>query len=895
MNQAHHDSKPVNPIVRFSLNHPKLITWLMTITTLIIIFLAAAPNFWPEQLTPLPTIKVDTDPENMLSAEEPARVFHNRMKKEFSLSDIVVVGITNDENPQGVFNPQTLKRIYDLSQYARTLNWPDPNHADKTAGVIEIDMLAPSMVDNIEQGGLGTVNFNWLMPQPPTTEEEALKVRERARNIPFLNGTLVSNDGEAIALYLPLTDKHLSYDIREKLLAKIASFGDTEENYYITGLPVAEDTFGVEMFYQMAISAPLAMLVIFLLLWWFFKRLVFIVSPMIVAIVCALSTMGLLVISGNTIHIMSSMIPIFIMPIAVLDAIHILSDFFDRYSEFRDRRKTLEHVMNELFSPMLYTSLTTIAGFASLALTPIPPVQVFGIFIAIGVFLAWIWTITFIPAFILFIPEQKLAGFSAVSSESDNKTLMARFLDRLGGFTFNHARLIILLTLVASGIAVYGIKQINVNDNPIKWFTESHPIRVSDRVMNAHLGGTYMAYLVLDATQEKDDTDFKSALLHRLKQKQQQMLSDEIPGTDAVLDKLRAIIERYQGNKAELLQKLSDLVADGTENAPDEQFDAWDEAQLFVDSERQRGEIFKQPEALHYLANLQAYIDHLANVGKSNSLADVIKTVHRELLLGNAREFRIPDSSQAVAQTLITYQNSHRPHDLWHFVTPDYRKTSLWLQLKSGDNQDMVAVENAVQDYVKANPPPFDIKTAWFGLTHINVAWQQKMVTGMLEAFSGSFIVVLVMMIFLFRSITWGILSMIPLTVTVGLIYGIIGLIGKDYDMPVAVLSSLSIGLAVDYAIHFLSRAREYTQRTGSWQRAVKPVFSEPARAITRNAIVVGVGFLPLLAAPLVPYQTVGIFIAAILFTAGFSSLLILPAMITLLDKWLFRKLYKSA
>ena len=109
---------------------------------------------------------------------------------------------------------------------------------------------------------------------------------------------------------------------------------------------------------------------------------------MIVAMVCALSTMGLLIITGNTIHIMSSMIPIFIMPIAILDAVHILSDFFDRYNTIRDKRQTIIHVMSELFTPMLITSLTTIAGFSSLALTPIPPVQVFGIFIAIGVFLA---------------------------------------------------------------------------------------------------------------------------------------------------------------------------------------------------------------------------------------------------------------------------------------------------------------------------------------------------------------------------------------------------------------------------------------------------------------------------------------------------------------------------
>jgi uncharacterized membrane protein YdfJ with MMPL/SSD domain len=98
----------------------------------------------------------------------------------------------------------------------------------------------------------------------------------------------------------------------------------------------------------------------------------------------------------------------------------------------------------------------------------------------------------------------------------------------------------------------------------------------------------------------------------------------------------------------------------------------------------------------------------------------------------------------------------------------------------------------------------------------------------------------------------------------------------------------LSLGLAVDYAIHFLSRSRMLYATHGSWAQTAGPVFGEPARAITRNAIVVGVGFLPLLLAPLVPYQTVGIFIASILLTAGVATLFILPAMITLLERLLF-------
>ena len=177
----------------------------------------------------------------------------------------------------------------------------------------------------------------------------------------------------------------------------------------------------------------------------------------------------------------------------------------------------------------------------------------------------------------------------------------------------------------------------------------------------------------------------------------------------------------------------------------------------------------------------------------------------------------------------------------------------------------------------------------WFGLTYINVIWQQKMVKGMLGSFLGSFVIVMGLMILLFRSFWWGLLCMVPLSVTIALIYGIIGLIGKDYDMPVAVLSSLSLGLAVDYAIHFLARSRELYKQFGNWRRTIDAVFAEPARAIARNIIVIGCGFLPLLAAPLVPYNTVGVFISAILVTAGAATLLLLPALLTVFEKRLFK------
>jgi len=118
---------------------------------------------------------------------------------------------------------------------------------------------------------------------------------------------------------------------------------------------------------------------------------------------------------------------------------------------------------------------------------------------------------------------------------------------------------------------------------------------------------------------------------------------------------------------------------------------------------------------------------------------------------------------------------------------------------------------------------------------------------------------------------------MLPLTITITFIYGLIGWTGKDYDMPIAVLSALTLGLSIDFAIHFIERTRESLAKHGTFSACMVEVFEEPARAISRNAIVIAVGFTPLLLAPLVPYITVGLFLASIMAVSAIVTLVLLP------------------
>ncbi len=862
-------------ISEYAANKPKSFMWGAALLTMLFIIFVAAGSLFPKQFSFIPSITIDTDPENMLSSDEPVRIFHNERKKEYNIYDIIVVGVVNKKNESGVFNPQSLKNIYDLGEYAKQITWDKENRQE---GVIEAEIISPSNVDNIEQAGLGTVRFEWLMKRPPQNEEDAKAIYDKAANIPFLKDTLVSGDGKAIALYIPITSKNISYKVADKLREKISQFKGDDE-YYITGLPIAQDTFGIEMFKQMAISAPMAMLLIFALMWYFFKSIKLIISPMIVAVVSVIITMGLLVLTGNTIHIMSSMIPVFIMPIAVLDAVHILSDFFDTYPRYKNRRKAIAHVMEELSKPMFFTTLTTAAGFGSLAFTPIPPVQIFGIFIAFGVLIAWILTITLVPAYIMLMNEKSLEGFGETHNHDNPSSPMAKLLYKTGSFTYNHAKIVLLMVMILIGISAYGISKIEINDNPVKWFNKDHDIRIADKELNERFAGTYMAYLELSPKNNLKE-QFLTELTKSLdsNNEQQNILKNSLPELGSDINAIKDFIYSKQD-----------------EATNDDIYYAWNDVAMIVDNIYGKSEIFKQPDMLRYIEKLQNHLLKTDLVGKSNALPDIVKTVYRELFLGEEKYFTIPDSQNAIAQTYMTYQNSHRPNDLWHFTTPSYDKTVLWIQLKSGDNKDMNQVVKTVEDFLSSNKAPIELSHNWFGLTYINMLWQEKMVSGMMEAFLGSFIIVLMMMIFLFRSLLWGLLSMVPLTITIAFIYGIIGLVGKDYDMPVAVLSSLSLGLAIDYAIHFLARSREAAKKHGKWKDTVKIVFGEPARAIARNVIVIGAGFTPLLLAPLVPYNTVGFFISAILFFAGIATLLILPSLIKIMERLLFKQERKAS
>ncbi len=632
-------------------------------------------------------LSVDTDPENMLPADDPVRLRNAALEADFGVGPSIAIGL---------FGQAT----------------------ETTDGQASL----------------------WAVADDLAARDDVVAVNA------------VAMDGEpGVALLVSITEKDRATDVAdraEELIAERDALEDAE--VAIAGQPLAEDAFGQQMFIQMAVFAPLAGAMVFALLLAFFRRLRLVLPAMALAMATVIITMGLLVGSGNTLHIMSSMIPIFLMPIAILDSVHLLSEFFDRYRG-RRRAELIEEITADLARPIGFTSLTTGVGFAALLLVPIPPVRLFGLFVSIGVFLAWLFTLTLLPAMLVLIPEPRL---STTPSTGDDQPRSGDRLEALGPLVVTHRRLILTAFAGVALVAVPLLTTITVNDNPVRWFRSDHEIRQASEDLGRVLPGTFGASLVLTETE---------------------------PGA----------LDRPESRAA--VAALTEVMVD-------------------------------QPE----VGAVRTYLD------------------------GPGPTLRSESGTGPVA--------------------------NLSLALRTGDNTAMAQVVEAADDQLVRQPIP-GVTVEWAGEAYLNLTWQEKMVTGMLVGFATTLAVILVLLVVLFRSLRWALAAVAPVLWTVLVVYAGLALLGRDFDMPVAVLSTMVLGIGVDFAIHFVERHRALAARHQSTSAAIAEFYREPARALTRNAVVIAIGFAPLVFSSLVPYVVVGVLLASIVGLSWLASLVVLPAL----------------
>ncbi len=732
----------------------------------------------------LPRMTVDTNPKHMLPATSPVRQYNDRVDRDFALhADVIAVGIVNE---RGIVNSTTLSRILDLTR-----------EIQKIPGVVSRDVTSLSTIDNVTARA-GELVVHPALDDVPESEADLQAFREVLLGNPLFVNRIVSPDASATAIYVPIEPTANGREIADAIRRLLPQDPD-DDRYFLAGDPVARDTFGAEMFRQMGLFSPIAGLVMAVALWLMFRSVPLVVANMAVAIVSIVWSMGLLVGVGYPVHIMSSMSPVFLMAIAT-DSVHIFNEFAFRFAETQDKRRAVLDTIRIVAGPVLYSDVTTAAGFASLATASIVPVKIFGLVVGFGTLVILLMSFTLVPAILMLLRENSIHAIARRPAEGNSSA--GAGLSRLGAFAVHHARTIGVAGGALLVLGILGLSRIQINNNMIHWFKAGSDVRTADRIMNARLGGTSTAYLVVQSP---------------------------------------------------------------TENA------------------------MKNPAMLRSIEGLQRDLEKDSLVGKTFSVADYVKRINRVLHDDDPSFDRVPDSAAEVGQYLFLFGASARPSDLDNVVDYPFQKANIILQLRSWDAGVTEDVIRRAEAHLAAHPLPGGATLRPAGIAYFNLVWSDEVLWGMLKSFIAGLGLVLILLVAQTRSVLWGVLMFLPLLFTIVLIYGVVGFMGKDFDMPVAVLSTLSLGMAIDFAIHFVGRFRLRYGEDARLREALVWTVARPGKGIFLNAVLFAVGFSVMVFAHLTPYVTVGVLMAVIMLLSALTSLVYLPGLILLFHRVLIR------
>jgi len=133
---------------------------------------------------------------------------------------------------------------------------------------------------------------------------------------------------------------------------------------------------------------------------------------------------------------------------------------------------------------------------------------------------------------------------------------------------------------------------------------------------------------------------------------------------------------------------------------------------------------------------------------------------------------------------------------------------------------------------------------------------------------------------FMFKNIVAGLTGTVPIIITATISFGVMGLLGIPLSTTTALMSSISIGIGIDYAVHFIDRYRENTRKTKNMELAIQRTMHHSGRAIVFNAAVVIAGFMVMLFSVFPPNRELGFLVSLNMFTSFVGTVTVMVLII---------------
>jgi predicted RND superfamily exporter protein len=291
----------------------------------------------------------------------------------------------------------------------------------------------------------------------------------------------------------------------------------------------------------------------------------------------------------------------------------------------------------------------------------------------------------------------------------------------------------------------------------------------------------------------------------------------------------------------------------------------------------------QDPKVLHKMKEMEELLRSRAELHNVYSVVELIEAMNDAMV----DELAIPESEAQVANLWFLLEGEESLYQLVNETADEAVIQATMESINTGVMSELIQVINSRMKTLEGPEVSFQLGGFLVMYNALDEAVHRSQIQSLLVAVALIFLCNL----FLLRSVAGSLVGLIPIVFTLFILFGTMGLSGIPLDVVTVLLGSISLGVGVDYSIHFVSRMREEYRLSGQRDASLVNTLGTTGKAIAVNMATVSLGFISLIFGNLLPLRRFALLMVVTMLGSGIGALLVLPSIMMMSSPGIFRAL----
>lgn len=431
-------------------------------------------------------LKINSDIISSLPDDDPVAALYKKVGTQFGGNEMGMIVLETDN----VFKTDVFKHVKQITDSLKI-----------TQGISTVTSLTNVIdIKNVDGGiEIGKLVDEYKLPD---TKEKLDSLKAYLFSKEMYKGTVVSEDGTATLIMFTLlhdVDKQaVAREVRNKVIAL-----NLPEKLYFGGLPMMMNDVSDLIVADMIWLIPIVFVLIAFVLLLSFRSAKGVFLPLLIAGISVIWTLGIMVLAGFELTMISNEIPIILLAVGSAYTIHVINRI--NHTLDNDRKKAITKAISYIVLPVFLAAITTAIGFVSFIFgSYLTIISDFGLFTAFGVAFSFLLSITFVPA--VFSAFSISNTRNVEESKPVKESILSHYiLKPLIALLFKHPKYTLTFWSFLILLSIGGMFLIKTSVNMADYFKKDNPTRVSEDVMQKKFGGSMPVFISFKGDMQSPD------------------------------------------------------------------------------------------------------------------------------------------------------------------------------------------------------------------------------------------------------------------------------------------------------------------------------------------------------------------------------------------------------